>query len=154
MLNNRSNTIRIIFIYITFVCLITINALSVCAQEQETTAFINVNVIPMNEERVLEKQTVLIVKDRIEKIGPSLEIKIPTGNHGPSGMRGFGFAELESVPHPCRPVDVLITAPTLDLKSNRQLLTGFVDDLDGHPLIRHRREYAERQNQQEHNRDT
>jgi len=53
-----------------------LNALSVSGQAQNMTAF--VNVIPMDEERVLERQTVLIVEDRIEKIGPIEEVQVPT----------------------------------------------------------------------------
>ena len=33
-------------------------------QVRENTAFVNIKVIPMNEEVVLENQTVLIIKDR------------------------------------------------------------------------------------------
>jgi hypothetical protein len=53
----------------------------VSGQEQNITAFVNVNVIPMDEERVLERQTVLIVKNRIEQIGPVEEVHIPAGAH-------------------------------------------------------------------------
>jgi len=44
-----------------------------------TTAFVDVNVVPMDAERVLERQTVLIEGDRIAAIGPSHEIAVPDG---------------------------------------------------------------------------
>ena len=42
-----------------------------------TVAFINVNVIPMDKERVLEKQTVIVRKGMIVEIGDAKKIKIP-----------------------------------------------------------------------------
>ena len=48
-------------------------------QEPETTAFINVKVIPMDTERVLEDQTVIIEGDRIAAIGPADKVTVPTG---------------------------------------------------------------------------
>jgi imidazolonepropionase-like amidohydrolase len=42
-----------------------------------TTVFLHVNVIPMDRERVLEDQTVVVHGDRIAQIGPSKAIKIP-----------------------------------------------------------------------------
>jgi imidazolonepropionase-like amidohydrolase len=47
------------------------------AHRQATTAFVHVNVIPMDRERVLHDQTVVIEGDRITQIGPSSAIKVP-----------------------------------------------------------------------------
>ncbi|MBT8365272.1 MAG: amidohydrolase family protein, partial [Deltaproteobacteria bacterium] len=41
------------------------------------TAFKNVHLVPMTEEKIVENQTVLVKDDRIFKIGPSSQIKIP-----------------------------------------------------------------------------
>ena len=41
------------------------------------TAFVNVNVIPMDIERVLENQTVIVQGDRITAIGPADEVTVP-----------------------------------------------------------------------------
>ena len=49
------------------------------AQEPETTAFVNVNVIPMDTERVLENQTVIVEGDRITAIGPVDEVMVSEG---------------------------------------------------------------------------
>jgi tetratricopeptide (TPR) repeat protein len=45
----------------------------------EPAAFVHVNVIPMNGERVLENQTVVVNGDRIVQIGPVESVKIPAG---------------------------------------------------------------------------
>jgi hypothetical protein len=47
------------------------------AQTAQTTAFVNVNVIPMDTERVLENQTVLVEGDRITAVGPVGEVTVP-----------------------------------------------------------------------------
>src|SRR5215472_14900899 len=41
-----------------------------------STAFLHVNVVPMNGERVLNDRTVLVEGDRIAQIGPSKSIKV------------------------------------------------------------------------------
>ncbi len=53
---------------------------SVQAQDRaEAYAFVNVNVVPMDEEQVLEGQTVIIVSDRIEEMGKASEVNVPDG---------------------------------------------------------------------------
>ena len=49
------------------------------AQNSQTTAFVNVNVIPMETEQVLENQTVIVEGDRITTIGPADEMTVPEG---------------------------------------------------------------------------
>jgi imidazolonepropionase-like amidohydrolase len=49
------------------------------AQKSSTTAFVNVNVIPMDTERVLENQTVIVEGDHITAIGPADEMSVPKG---------------------------------------------------------------------------
>jgi hypothetical protein len=41
-----------------------------------TTAFVHANLIPMDRERVLEDQTVVVVGDRIQRIGPASVVKV------------------------------------------------------------------------------
>jgi hypothetical protein len=43
----------------------------------QPTAFVNVNVIPMDRERVLRSQTVIVGDGKIEKIGPAAKVKVP-----------------------------------------------------------------------------
>jgi imidazolonepropionase-like amidohydrolase len=47
------------------------------AKQKQIVAFINVNVVPMDEERVLAGQTVIIKDGRIAELGPAEQIKIP-----------------------------------------------------------------------------
>jgi hypothetical protein len=58
---------------VIFISLLLMGALS--AQ----TAFVNVNVIPMDTERVLENQTVLVQGERITEIGAVDKITVPSG---------------------------------------------------------------------------
>jgi imidazolonepropionase-like amidohydrolase len=46
---------------------------------QETTVFRNIRVIPMDSERVLDSQTVVVRGGRIESIGPAAGAQVPTG---------------------------------------------------------------------------
>ena len=43
------------------------------------TAFVNVNVVPMDRQQVLEGQTVIVQGDRILRIGPAATTDVPTG---------------------------------------------------------------------------
>jgi len=45
----------------------------------ESIAFTNVNVIPMDKERVLQDQTVIVRDARISEIGPASSTKVPAG---------------------------------------------------------------------------
>lgn len=47
------------------------------ARAPEATAFVGVDVIPMDRERILEDRTVLVRNGRIERIGPSAEVEVP-----------------------------------------------------------------------------
>jgi imidazolonepropionase-like amidohydrolase len=43
------------------------------------TAFVDVNVVPMDSERVLPRQTVLVESGRVTALGPSDKIQVPAG---------------------------------------------------------------------------
>lgn len=61
------------------------------------TAFVDVNVIPMDGERVLANQTVLVRGDRIVEIGPAAKIKVPAGATRVNGNGKYlmpGLAEM------------------------------------------------------------
>ncbi len=49
------------------------------ASQAGTTAFVDVNVIPMDSERVLTGHTVLVRGDRIVAVGPAADIHVPDG---------------------------------------------------------------------------
>ena len=45
----------------------------------DTLAFVGVSVLPMDRERVLEGQTVVVQGDRIVRIGPAGQVEVPDG---------------------------------------------------------------------------
>ncbi len=47
------------------------------AQATGTVAFVNVNVVPMDNERVIENQTVIVENGHITTIGPADEVTVP-----------------------------------------------------------------------------
>src|SRR5688572_25588051 len=50
---------------------------SVPASQAQTTAFVGVNVIPMDRERVITNQTVIVRKGFIAEIGDARKVKVP-----------------------------------------------------------------------------
>ena len=52
-------------------------ALFAGAASAQTTAFVGVNVIPMDRERVIENQTVVVRDGRIVSVGPAASASIP-----------------------------------------------------------------------------
>jgi len=54
-----------------------------------TVAFVNVAVIPMDSERVLEDQTVVVEDGRIVELGPSSTIEVPAGAQVVEGQGKF-----------------------------------------------------------------
>jgi imidazolonepropionase-like amidohydrolase len=71
-----------------------------CASQAETvTAFVDVAVIPMDRERTLPGQTVLVRGDRIVEIGPAARVKVPDGAVQVDGRGKFlipGLAEMHA----------------------------------------------------------
>ncbi len=62
-------------------------------------AFVNVNVIPMDTERVLENQTVVVKGDRITAIGPVDEVTVPEAAEIIDGQGGYlmpGLADMQT----------------------------------------------------------
>ena len=57
--------------------LLLLAALPLRAAAPVTTAFVDVSVLPMDTERVLAHQTVLVAGDRIVDVGPASTVKIP-----------------------------------------------------------------------------
>ena len=69
------------------------------AQDSQTTAFVNVNIIPMDTERVLENQTVIVEGDRITAISPMGEVTVPDGAKIIDGNGAFlmpGLADMHT----------------------------------------------------------
>jgi imidazolonepropionase-like amidohydrolase len=77
------------------------------AQQAQTIAFTNVTVVPMDSNRVLENQTVLVSKDRITAVGPAASTQVPAGATRVDGKGKFlmpGLAEMHGhIPPPTQP---------------------------------------------------
>ncbi|MCI0661751.1 MAG: amidohydrolase family protein, partial [Acidobacteria bacterium] len=71
------------------------------------TAFVNVNVVPMDRERVIENQTVIVRDGRIVEIGSANKIKVPEGAARVDGAGKYlmpGLAEMHGhIPPPQSP---------------------------------------------------
>lgn len=57
----------------------TVPTMPALGAENEGVAFVGVDVIPMDSNRILENQTVLIVGDKITEIGSSDDVAVPEG---------------------------------------------------------------------------
>jgi len=68
-------------------------------QAPAAVAFVNVNVVPMDRERVLSGQTVVIRGDRIVALGPAGQVSVPAGATRIDGSGKFlipGLAEMHA----------------------------------------------------------
>lgn len=84
--------------------LLTLALVGAQAMASETTAFVNVNVVPMSSERVVPEQTVVVSGDRIVAIGMVDDVSIPRGAKLVDGTDRYlipGLAEMHAhVPDP------------------------------------------------------
>lgn len=65
----------------------------------QSVAFVDVNVVPMDRERVLERQTVVVSGDRITALGPSSSTTVPAGATRIDGRGKYlmpGLAEMHA----------------------------------------------------------
>ncbi len=70
---------------------------SAAAQAPDATAFVNVTVVPMDAERVIPGQTVVVQGGRVAAIGPAAQINVPPGAVKIDGAGRFlipGLAEM------------------------------------------------------------
>ncbi len=95
--------------------LLALPALFACspttAQQPAAVAFVGVNVIPMDAERVLLDQTVVVEGDRITAVGPAAEVEVPAGALRVDGAGRYlmpGLAEMHGhIPPPSAPADFI-----------------------------------------------
>src|SRR5262245_36957036 len=77
------------------------------ATKAPITAFVNVNVVPMDRERVIENQTVIVRDGRLAEMGPANKIKAPDGATRIDGAGKYlmpGLAEMHGhIPPPNAP---------------------------------------------------
>ena len=73
----------------------------------QVVAFVNVNVVPMDSERVLTGQTVVVRGERIAEVGPASKVKVPNGALRVDGRGKYlmpGLAEMHGhIPPPQAP---------------------------------------------------
>lgn len=73
------------------------------SQASQSIAFVNVNVVPFDGERILEAQTVIVSDGRIAKIGPAANVKVPAGALKIDGRGKYlmpGLADMHVHLHP------------------------------------------------------
>lgn len=109
-----------------------------------TYAFVDVAVVPMDAERVLEDHTVVVVDDRITRVGPAGEVEVPNGATRIDG-RGLylmpGLAEMHAhIPGSNAPAAYLENTLFLYLANGITTIRGML----GEPAHLELRERAER----------
>ena len=83
----------------TVVIFVLFAALSCQTAPEGTVAFVNVNVLPMDGERVLEGQTVVASLGLVAEMGPSEEVSAPRGAEVVDGQGKYlmpGFTEMHA----------------------------------------------------------
>jgi imidazolonepropionase-like amidohydrolase len=94
-------------------------------------AFVNVNVVPMDRERVLRGQTVVVEGGRVSRVGPAGETKIPAGALKVDGRGRYLLPGLTDMHVHLRNYDEAATAALLKLYVARGVTT--VLNLSGTP---------------------
>ena len=78
---------------------ITIATIAAVPALAQSVAFVDVNVIPLDRERVLQRQTVVVTGDRISALGPSSSTTVPAGATRIDGRGKYlmpGLAEMHA----------------------------------------------------------
>ena len=82
----------------------------ISTEDSSVTAFVDVHVVPMDRERVLENQTVLVDGDRITAVGPVADVDVPSGATRIAGRGRYlmpGITEMHGhLPNPNMPAEV------------------------------------------------
>lgn len=113
------------------------------AAQDGVVAFRNVNVVPMDDERVLENHTVIVRDGRIESVAPAGEVTVPEGATEIDGTGRYlmpGLAEMHG--HVPGTNDPQYTEDVLFLYVSNGVTT--VRGMAGHPSHLDLRERAER----------
>jgi cytosine/adenosine deaminase-related metal-dependent hydrolase len=77
------------FFVLLVACLMSAQTGKNAAANTSTFAFVHVNVIPMNGEKMLEDQTVIVREGKILTVGPAAEAKIPAHTRHLDGRRRY-----------------------------------------------------------------
>lgn len=110
-------------------------------QKPAVAAFVGVNVVPMDRERVLENQTVVIRDGRIAEIGPAAKVKVPEGAQRIEAQGKYlmpGLAEMHGhLPHPNQGEAVANSFLTLFVANGVTTVRGMYG-FPNHPELRGR----------------
>jgi len=85
------------FFSLAFVALAVQGSLLPKRTQEPVVAFVDVNVIPMNRDGVLDRQSVIVRGNRIAEIGPAAQVRVPSGAVTVDGRGKYlmpGFAEM------------------------------------------------------------
>ena len=100
------------------------------APASTVVAFVDVNVIPMDRERVLGRQTVIVRNGRIASIEPSARARIPSGALRVDGRGKYlmpGLAEMHAhIPGPQAPEQVVRDIFTLYIANGITTIRGML----------------------------
>ncbi len=100
---------NLLFVLVTVLLTGCSNAIPVTEGEQagDVYSFVNVNVVPMDADRVLSDQTVIVENGRIKEVGAASDVKIPKGAVEIDGAGKYlmpGLAEMHGhIPPPNQP---------------------------------------------------
>jgi imidazolonepropionase-like amidohydrolase len=105
---------------------------SIAAQNPPAVAITNVSVIPMDRERVIADQTVVIERGRIARLGPSASVRPPAGATIVDGRGKFlipGLAEMHAhVPGGQAPAEVVDRVLSLFALNGVTTIRGMLGD--------------------------
>ena len=97
-----------------FLTTLLVAFLAACAtaeagRSEEPIAFTNVNVVPMDRERILADHTVVVANGRIEEVGPAAHVQVPEGSRTIDSRGKYlmpGLADMHV--HPVHPDQLLL----------------------------------------------
>lgn len=102
------------------------------AAQEPVTAFTNVTVIPMDRERTLADQTVIVRGDRIAEVGPAAKVAVPAGATRIDGRGKFlvpGVAEMHAhIPGGKSPDELIDRALKLFVANGVTTIRGMLGD--------------------------
>jgi imidazolonepropionase-like amidohydrolase len=95
------------FLVLTLMLCVLLAAPAAAQEQSRDVAFVNVNVLPMDSERILQDHTVIVRGDTIVRVGPAAKVKVPAGALRIDGKGKYlipGMAEMHGhVPPPQAP---------------------------------------------------
>lgn len=98
-------------------------------QEEAVTAITHVNVIPMDSERLLKDQTIIIRGDRIAELGPADQVSVPSDAQVIDGRGAFLLPGLADMHHHVDKDPVSLTLSAVNGVTTVQNFNAFPEDM-------------------------